>query len=151
MINGLSSGEAVIFKDGYLACFGRNYSSLLYEIDGVQLRTNSQVFVDSLDNIYEIVQQPARTIGRKNPETGEVVKIADIYKERNKYIDEDGEVDYPDLETHYKVEKCIEEMEHWEVVKSEEVTTKRKVDFNVVGTYEDTGSNVTHYGFEDVE
>lgn len=143
MIEGLNNCDAVEINGKYLVQF----QSILrdgntYVIGGERINAThkQQILLDSIEDIFRVVTRPRKFLGFKNPETGKTLPAAKVYQERSQYLDEDDDINYPDLETHYRVEKRISEIETWEKAYEEAMEYLEPVQINVLGKYEDTGS-----------
>lgn len=56
------------------------------------------------------------------------------------YIDEDGEYDFPDLDTEYRVKKGLQELQKYSPVMEQSPDTYEDVDIDLAGEITDTGS-----------
>lgn len=135
MIN-ISANEAVKFNNGYLVNLPTLWSGHYLVGQDVVERTG-KFFVESVDNIFKVETSPRYLVGYKDPETSELVTVQELYKERHE-LSEDGE--YPDIDTHYRVEKRIQRIEAGEKVWQEAEEKVSPVAIKVIGTLEDTGS-----------
>lgn len=140
MFKSLNSAEAIKFKNGYLVSLRGQYTYESYEVSGVEFSTLNKVFCEDIDNIYKIIRTGKKLTGYKS-EDGFVTPLEDLRVLQDKYVDEDGDAVYPDLETEYEHKKVIQDITSGEPVYSEPTETRTKIDVKVVGSLEDTGSD----------
>ena len=144
IVKGLPQNCAVKYGDCFVVQLQINQS---YEIDGVNFiptyASGAQVVVTSLDNIFS-KGSPQRFVEHYEGPDGTkytVEEFQDAQKEMSQYVDEDDEYCFPDLETEFEVRKRLEPILQTRAVYGEVPAQKAKLEIEVVGGLEDTGSS----------
>lgn len=149
LLANLPENSAVLIGDQVLVCLPQPKNQHFYEVDGIPLRNTSftpaQVLINK-DSVIELVGSKKQEVVRY--QCGEkFLSVEDyndlIYENKTKYGDGTsyGEVNYPDLDTEFKCRKELERLQKYTPFYNTIKGTRTKVEYNIIGDVEETGSN----------
>ena len=149
MLKGLKINSAVKSGDYYLVLLGSGKYSK-YNLDGSQTKFDVAAYngttmtMEVIENLTKLeVITPTRLSHYTTPE-GEH-KTVDQYNNilstyKTNYEVEDGDVEYPDLETEFMCRKELTKISEWKRHYTDEEVKWVPVQIDIVGEYQDTGS-----------
>lgn len=141
-IEGLKQYQAIKFGEKYIVQLQQGYSSVVHIVNGFE-NVMKQAVVDDLDCIYKA---PVTTREVTHYTDGNADKsieeVATILHKKSAYWDDDlDEYVYPDIDTQIEMLKLEATVKDFVPVFKEVVTPSKKVEIELVGSLEDTGSD----------
>ena len=146
MITGLSNYEAVIVGGTITVSLPRG----VYSIDGVRLSSdwNGGEYTTHKDAVIERIIMPNEVLSHYEVATEEgTIEVSSeeinkiVRENQGKYWDDDvDEYIYPDRDTQCECLKILDQYRNKKPIYTQPEETTEKVEINIVGTHEDTGS-----------
>lgn len=148
-IKNLNYTNAVVLGENKYLIQLRNYET--YDIDGNPYHTTAdeQRVVTSIDNIY-VVKPNKPVLDHFIDSTGNKVPVDEYDKlmsELSKLPKTSNGYVYPDLQTEFHYRSRLEVFESMEQVKIVPPAIKTKIDYEIIGSMEDTGSKFIETSF----
>lgn len=148
-IKNLNYSSAIILGENKYLIQLRIYET--YEIDGniYNPTGDEQRVVSSIDNIY-VVKTNKPVLDHFIDSNGNVVPLDEYNKlmsELSKLPRTSNGYEYPDLQTEFHYRSRLEVFDAMEPVKVAAPPTKTKVDYKIIGSMEDTGSDFIETSF----
>ena len=149
MFDGLKHGQAISLDTGnFYICLNQMHYQIgdnRVKVDG----TYNRLTVDSIDNIYR-VDFGKKTFAGFRDANGTEVDIEPYNAAmdmKNSFPMVNGSTQYPDLETEMRIRRVLEQYAPYEQVWNPPEETLHKITFEVVGVWEDTGSEFIESSF----
>lgn len=148
-IKNLKHGNAIILGENKYLILLKGYET--YDIDGnvYDVGSDEQRVVKSIDNIY-VVRPQKSVLDHFIDSAGNKVPVDDYNKlmsELSKLPRTSNGYEYPDLQTEFHYRSRLAVFEAMEQVKVVPPALKTKIDYEIIGSMEDTGSEFIETSF----